>query len=160
MESVFAAFPRILEQFENDPDAREAFVFAAWRRTVGDALNEHSVALRLADERLYVGVANLMWLRHLETIAAEILAKLNKTLGRPTVKFIEFVIDENAVATNRATRSRPAKTEDDTPAKIYDDVASRLGEPASAIRDDDLRKAFLLAAASCLERKDRMKAGE
>lgn len=159
MESVFAAFPRILEQFENDPDAREAFVFAAWRRTVGDALNEHSVALRLADERLYVGVANLMWLRHLETIAAEILAKLNKTLGRPTVKFIEFVIDENAVAENRATRSRPAKIEEGTPAKVYDDVVSRLGE-ASAIRDDDLRNAFLLAAASCLERKDRMKAGE
>src|SRR5258708_39779582 len=108
VESIFAAFPKIFEQIEANPDAREAFVFAAWRRSVGEALNERTVPIELLDSRIRVAVANLTWQRHLEDMAGQILAKLNSALGRSSVSFIEFFIDEKTVTANRAERHRVA----------------------------------------------------
>ena len=102
MESILAAFPKILEQLDVNPDAREAFVFAAWPRAVGEGLSEHTMPVALEGTRLKVAVANLMWQRHLETMAPEILAKVNASLGKSSpVTFIEFFIDEKIAATNR-----------------------------------------------------------
>jgi len=42
VESILTAFPKILDQLEINPDAREAFVFAAWPRAVGEGLSEHT----------------------------------------------------------------------------------------------------------------------
>jgi hypothetical protein len=160
VESIFAAIPKIFEQIEASPDAREAFVFAVWRRMVGEALNERTVPVELLDSRLRVAVANLTWQRHLEDMAGQILAKLNSALGRSSVSFIEFFIDEKVVAANRSKHRLPAETENQKPAEVADEVASVLRESAAAINDEELRKTFLLAAKSCLARKDRMTKAE
>ncbi|MGH9821344.1 MAG: DciA family protein [Pyrinomonadaceae bacterium] len=153
MDSIFKAIPKIFEQIEANPDAREAFVFAAWRRTVGDLLNEHTVPVELAGSKLRVAVANLTWQRHLEDMAAQILAKLNSWLGRSPVRFIEFYIDEKRAAANRLTSRVP---DDSEPDRISEEISTELGSSAAAINDQELRDAFLLAAQSCLARKERM----
>lgn len=150
MESIFAAIPKIFEQIEANPEAREAFVFAAWKRIVGELLNEHTVPVALTQSKLRVAVANRTWQRHLEDMAAQILAKLNASLGRSPVKYIEFFIDEKKVAAMRSDRR--VSNEGEAEQQISDEVR----EAAEAINDAKLRKAFMLAATSCLERDERM----
>jgi Dna[CI] antecedent DciA-like protein len=152
VESIFTAVPRILEQFETNTEAREAFVFAAWRRSVGELLNEHTTPVELIDERLRVAVSSLTWKRHLESMAPEILAKLSAALGRPAVVFIEFFVDE----TIGRIRRRPAEESKIVTVDTADDAFSELRESAEAIEDEALKEKFVLAAAHCLERKKRM----
>jgi proline dehydrogenase len=156
VESIFAAFPRILDQFETNSDAREAFVFAAWPRAVGEGLSEHTMPVKLIGTRLRVGVANLMWQRHLETMAGEVLAKLNAVIGRPTVDFIEFCIDEEAVNANRTVQKQTVEDGSRHQVATLEQIDPELRSSASAISDSELRRTFLLAAGSCLERKDRL----
>jgi len=153
MESTLAAIPKIFEQIDANPDAREAFVFAAWKQTVGELLNEHTVPVELAGSKLCVAVENLTWQRHLEDMAGQILAKLNSLLGRSPVKFIQFYVDEKMVAANRSTR-HPAVRE--MPIETDGKIAMALRDSAASIGDEEMRKAFLLAAESCLARKERM----
>jgi len=153
VESILAAFPRILEQLDVNPDAREAFVFAAWPRAVGEGLSEHTMPVALAGTRLRVAVANLMWQRHLETMAAEILAKVNASLGKSSpVSFIEFFIDEKIAATNRR-EPKTVESEKNNTGHLDPEII----KAATAIDNDELRKAFLMAAESCLERKENLK---
>ena len=150
MDSVFAAFPKFLKQFGDNPDMREAFVFAAWRHSVGKQLSEHTSPTRLTGSKLSVAVRNRMWQAHLEDMASQILAKLNSELRSGTVKFIDFYIDEKALMSPEE-RSAISANELENQESV-----ETLSEPAAAINDEELRKTFLLAAASCLARKDRL----
>ena len=153
MESILTAFPKILDQLEINPDAREAFVFAAWPRAVGEGLSEHTMPVALNGTRLRVAVANLMWQRHLETMAAEILAKVNASLGRSSpVSFIEFFIDEKIAATNRRELKSEAPADQINMSRLDPDITAA----AAVIENEELRKAFLLAAESCLERNEHL----
>jgi hypothetical protein len=100
-----------------------------------------------------VAVANLMWQRHLETMAAEILAKVNASLGRSSpVSFIEFFIDEKIAATNRRELKSEAPADQINMSRLDPDITAA----AAVIENEELRKAFLLAAESCLERNEHL----
>ncbi len=47
MEALFRALPKLLREFEDTEEVREAVVFAAWRRIAGESLSEHTVPFRL-----------------------------------------------------------------------------------------------------------------
>jgi len=120
---------------------------------VGEVLSEHTSPVELIEDRLRVAVSNLTWKRHLETMAPEILAKLNASLGRITIVFIEFLVDETV---RRIRAGRPKRSEAETIGTM-DEVWPELRESADAINNEALKEKFMLAAAECLERKERMK---
>lgn len=156
MENIFAAFPAILEQIEANPDAREAFVFAAWRRSVGDLLNEQTVPAALSESRLRIAVSSETWRRHLEDMAGQILFKLNAKLASSSVKFLEFFVDEKVVTANRRSHHRDITAKDGTDPQIAKEITADLRNSAAAIENKELREAFLLAAGSCLARRTRI----
>src|SRR5260221_4255060 len=146
MDSVFAAFPKFLQQFGDNPDMREAFVFAAWRRCVGKQLSEHTAPTKLTGSRLSVAVRNRMWQRHLEDMVGQILAKLNAELSPGAVKFIDFYIDEKTVAASGSGRVIQEKKEEGV------ETVEKLVGPAAAINVGDLTETLLIAALGCLAR--------
>ena len=157
MEALFRALPQLLKDFEDTEEVREAVVFAAWRSIAGESLSEHTVPFRLFNKHLIIAVADKMWKRHLETLSGQMIFKLNSALGQAIVTFIEFRVDEETLAAER-TKHRANQISDEEQIEIaLEEVTPKLRHSADAIKDDNLRYQFLLAAGSCLARKKKMK---
>lgn len=157
MQDLFRSLPKLLKEFEDTPEVREAVVLAAWRNIAGASLSGHTVPFRLFNKHLIVHVADNTWKRHLETLSGQMIFKLNSVLGQAIVTFIEFRIDAEALAAERAKHQKSPLTDRQLEEIALDEVTPKLRHSADAIKDDNLRYQFLLAAGSCLARKKRMK---
>lgn len=158
MEELFRALPKLLDEFEDSEEVREAVVFAAWRKVAGKSLCEHSVPFRLYEKHLIVAVKDKMWKRHLEKeLAGQMIFKLNSMLGRAAVTFIEFRIDEKTVLEQKKTADKNLMPDEELEEIALEEVSPKLRHHADSIKDDDLRYQFLLAAGSCLARKKKKK---
>lgn len=130
---------------------REAMIFATWRRIAGEGLAEQTAPLRLNADRLVIAVSNLTWQRHLQDLAGQMLFKLNASLGKPSVSYIEFEINEEAVS--RGRRGRIGVDDAEMQKGADAELTLELRQAAMAIADVELRKQFLAAAGACLVRK-------
>jgi hypothetical protein len=157
MQDLFRALPKLLREFEETEEVREAVVFAAWRNIAGESLSEHTVPFRLFNKHLIVAVADKMWKRHLETLSGQMIFKLNSVLGQAVVTFIEFRIDEKLLEAERAKHQKNQLTDEQLEEIALNEVTPQMRRSADSIKDDNLRYQFLLAAGSCLARKKRMK---
>lgn len=157
MNELFRTLPKLLDEFDDNPKVREAFIFSVWRKVAGESLSEHTVPFRLFGKHLIISVADKMWKRHLETLSGQMIYKLNSAFGQEVVTFIEFRIDEETVRQARSERPvRPLSDEEQREIAL-ETLTPKLRMAADAIKDDNLRYQFLLAAGSCLARKERMK---
>lgn len=145
MESLLKTLPAILAAAGPSPEVAEAGCFAAWKHAVGDALSVHAVPLKLEEQTLVVAVADNIWQKQLEQIRPQLLFRLNSVLGHSLVKLIELRVEPNALPKTRVAESATKKTSDDA-------IPFELRTAAAEIRDGDLRRAFLGAAASCVKR--------
>lgn len=144
MESLIKTLPAILSAAGPSPEVAEAACLAAWKHAVGEALSIHAVPLKLENETLIVAVADNLWQRQLEQIRPQLLFRLNTVLGHSLVKLIELRIDP---------KSLPTRTVEVDPRQDADLlVPFELRAAASGIQDAALRRVFLGAATSCLNR--------
>jgi len=157
MQDLFRALPKLLKEFEDTEEIREAVVFAAWRRIAGESLSEHTVPFRLYNKHLIVAVADKMWKRHLESLSGQMVFKLNSLLGQAIVTFIEFRVEEETLAAERAKHRKNQMSDEQLREIALEEVTPKLRHSADAIKDDNLRYQFLLAAGSCLARKEKLK---
>ena len=148
MESLIKTLPAILFAAGPSAEVAEAACFAAWKHAVGDALTAHAVPLKLENQTLIVAVADNIWQRLLEQIRPQLLFRLNTVLGHSLVKLIELRIDPNALPKRRTPPSAPNQPPDSA-------VPFELRAAASEIQDADLRRAFLGAATSCINRLEK-----
>lgn len=93
MEALLDALPAILKNLDPNDKAFAALVFAAWKRTAGDALQKRTAPVEFAGGKLVVAVEDETWRRNLEILSRQMVAKLNAFLGDGTVRFIEFRVD-------------------------------------------------------------------
>lgn len=93
MEALLDALPAVLKNLDPNDKAFEALVFAAWKRTAGDALRKRAVPVEFSDKRLVVAVEDETWRRNLEILTPQMVFKLNALLGDGTVRFVEFRVD-------------------------------------------------------------------
>ena len=157
MDDLFRALPALLKQFDENESLREAVTFAAWRRVAGETLRPHAVPLRLFQKHLIIAVSGETWKKHLEHLSGQMIFKLNSALGRAVVTFIEFRVDERAVEEERARNRISQLSEAELEEIALEQVTPKMRRAADAIKDDNLRYQFLLAAGSCLARKKNLK---
>jgi len=155
MLDLFRTLPGVLNDMENTEIIREAVVFAAWRRVVGDSLAEHAVPLRLDKTKLAIAVSNNTWKRHLQDLCGQMVFKLNAALGAPLVTFIDLHIDEAAVLRERQKTAGATSREDEFRRAAEAEISPDLIAAAANIADAEFREQFLLAAGKCLVRKKR-----
>jgi hypothetical protein len=150
MNELFGSLTGLLTEFGDRPEVREAVVFAAWRKI---AVHEQTAPVALDDQRLIVAVKDGTWKDHLEALSGQMIFKLNSALRDSLVTFIEFRVDEKLVDEN-SRKYRESKTDPEESARIArEEITPKLRHSAEAIKDDDLREHFLLAAGRCLARK-------
>jgi len=140
MEQIFAALPKLLKELGPNHAVEEQMIFAAWRRVAGDVLNRRTKPLEYFENRLIVAVEDQNWQRNLETLAPEMVAKLNAATEQGKIRFIEFRIDKDAIESQRKPRRTTAA----------ENVPGSLRAAADAITDERLRKSFLDAAGAYL----------
>ena len=151
MEDLFRALPGLLRAAGESEEVQEAASFAAWRRVAGEALRGCAVPFRLYRKTLVVSVPDATWKRQLEQVAPQLVFRLNSLLGQAVVTYVEFRVDPQTVRDERA-RLRAAPYEELTREEAALGRADEIRDAAARIRDADLRRRFLLAAGSCMNR--------
>jgi hypothetical protein len=157
MNELFRALPALLKEFDQNETLREAVAFAAWRKIAGESLRQHAVPFRLVQKRLTVAVKSETWRKHLEHLSGQMIFKLNSSLGQAVVTFIEFIVDEAAVENENRAKNGQTLSDAELEEIALDEVTPKMRRAADAIKDDNLRYQFLLAAGSCLARKKKLK---
>jgi len=148
MEELTRLFPTLLNELGENDEALEALVFATWRTSVGKALEGRTVPMRFSDKRLTVAVPDETWKMHLESLAPQMLFRLNSSFKSEVVKFIEFKADSAAFLGSEKSETETAAFREASMAEISEELA----RAAEKIGDESLRESFLLAAGGCLVR--------
>jgi predicted nucleic acid-binding Zn ribbon protein len=86
---------------------------AAWALSVGRKIAAHTRAARMVRTRLIVEVEDAIWQRQLFTLTAQILRKLEQSLGPGVVEHIEFRIVPRRREPQRAAAAMPAAIADE-----------------------------------------------
>lgn len=151
MDELFKALPQLLRAAGESAEVSEAVAFAAWRRVAGEAMRGSAVPFRLYNKTLIVAVPDVTWRKQLEQVSPQLIFRLNSLLGQALVTYIEFRVDPQTVGRERARtrRTQYEKLVEEERALLR---ANELDDAASAIHDEDLRRRFLLAAGSCMNR--------
>lgn len=121
----------------------------AWSQAAGEGLRRNAIPVSLIGKTLTVSVADALWQKQLQSMAAELLFRINNLLGGKGVDDIVFRIAPADVsrANSRAAVKQPKEA---SPKPL----PSELLFAASAIADEDLRSRFLRAADNLIARRD------
>lgn len=157
MNELFRLLPTLLKEFDDNDTVRSAVVFAAWRQIAGPSLCEHAVACEIDGKHLTVAVASERWRKYLKDLSGQMIFKINSALSQAAVTFIEFRVDEQFVVSDREKRRGKEYDEAELREMAMKNLSSGLVQKADSISDTNLRDQFLLAAGSCLARKERMR---
>lgn len=147
MDKLIKTLPAILRAAGNSEEVNQAACLAAWKHAVGESLSEHAIPAELSNQILVVKVADNIWKAQLEQMRGQLLFRLNSVLGQPLVKSIEFSVDPAAVAVARASAANTNKA-----GQVNHPIPVELLSAAAEIDDAKLRRAFLGAATSCVNR--------
>jgi len=145
MIDVTRLLPKLLRASGANP---ELAVKLAWARAAGEGLRRHAIPFRLNERTLIVSVADAVWQKQLQSMAGELVFRVNRLLAQDAVDFIDFRVNPAVVkqARNIPEQQKLIKSPAPAPAEI---VAA-----ADAISDQDLKKRFVRAAENCIARRD------
>ncbi|MCA1557079.1 MAG: DUF721 domain-containing protein, partial [Acidobacteria bacterium] len=135
----------------------EAAAMVAWRRVAGSELSRQAVPFRLYRKTLIVAVADSTWQKQLEAMSGQLLFRINSLLGQAIVTYIEFRLDPKMVAAARAATRQDMALREEQERRALTKATGELLDASQAIQDEDLRRRFLLAAGSCIDRREREK---
>jgi len=150
METFIKTLPAVIAASGASEAVLEAACVGAWKHAVGEALRCRAVAEQLSGNTLVVAVEDKIWQKQLEQMRDQFLFRLNKVLGRPIVKVLEFRIAPEKFTVER---SMPGNTAVNPSCPIPIELISA----AATIEDAGLRKAFLGAAVSCDKRLEEQR---
>jgi len=155
MDDLIRTLPKLLRAAGETEEVLEAAALVAWKRVAGEGLRTQAVPFRLYRKTLIVAVADATWQKQLEAISGQLLFRLNSLLGQAVVTFIEFRIDPKTVGVARAAAQAQETNRLEQERRALRSVSGEISTAAAAIHDHDLRQRFLLAAGSCIDRRER-----
>ena len=155
MDDLIRTLPKLLRAAGETEEIAEVAAMVAWRRIAGTALRGQAVPFRLYRKTLVVAVADTTWQKQLEAMSGQLLFRLNSMLGQAIVTFIEFRIDPKTVQRERAAQRMQETDQEEQERRALRSASGELSAAAVAIQDEDLRRRFLLAAGSCIDRRER-----
>jgi hypothetical protein len=154
MDDLIRTLPKLLRAAGETEEVLEAAALVAWRRVAGEGLRAQAVPFRLYRKTLIVAVADVTWQKQLEAMSGQLLFRLNSLLGQAVVTYIEFRIDPKTVRAERSRLHVEVTNRVEQERRALQSISGEISEAADAIHDDDLRHRFLLAAGSCIDRRE------
>lgn len=155
MDELFRTLPKLLRAAGETEEVLEAAALVAWRRVAGEGLRAQAVPFRLYRKTLIVSVADATWQKQLEAMSGQLLFRLNSLLGQAVVTYIEFRIDPKTIRAEREAVQAETTNRVEQERRALKTISDDIAVAADAIHDEDLRRRFLLAAGSCIDRRER-----
>ena len=90
-ESLGEVLRRLLGSWGVDGKVREQGAVHRWSQVVGPRIAAHTEAIRVADGKVYVRTTSSAWKTELVFIKAEIIDRLNQSVGKQVIRDIIFV---------------------------------------------------------------------
>jgi hypothetical protein len=149
MDKLIKTLPAILAAAPGSEEVAEAACVAAWKHAVGAGLSSHAVPVQFQNKTLVIAVVDRIWQKQLEQLRGQLLFRLNSILGQATVKSIEISIQPEKF-------KQEEKGEDPHEGRNTAAVPIELVSAAAGIKDAGLRRAFLGAAMSCVNRLEKI----
>jgi len=157
MDDLFRSMSKILQAAEMSEAVCEAAAFAAWRKITGENMRTNAVPFRLFQKTLIVAVPDTAWQKQLEQISPKMIYRLNSLLGQEIVTYIEFRIDPMTIKRERAKFEEKKISKESQQLKAIQKTVGEISRAADNIKDENLRRRFLIAAGSCIERQEKQK---
>jgi hypothetical protein len=154
VDDLIRTLPKLLRAAGETEEVLEAAALVAWRRVAGDGLRAQAVPFRLYRKTLIVAVTDATWQKQLEAMSGQLLFRLNSLLGQAVVTYIEFRIDPKTVHSERDRVQVRETNRVEQEQRALRTISGEISTAADAIHDDDLRRRFLLAAGSCIDRRE------
>lgn len=154
MDDLIRTLPKLLRAAGETEEVLEAAALIAWRRVAGEGLRAQAVPFRLYRKTLIVAVLDATWQKQLEAMSGQLLFRLNSLLGQAVVTYIEFRIDPKTVRAERSRTQAHETNRVEQERRALLSVSGEISAAADAIHDEDLRQRFLLAAGSCIDRRE------
>jgi hypothetical protein len=154
MDDLIRTLPKLLRAAGETEEVLEAAAIVAWRRVAGEGLRAQAVPFRLYRKNLIVAVMDATWQKQLEAMSGQLLFRLNSLLGQAVVTYIEFRIDPKTVRAERSRAQAHETNRVEQERRALLSVSGEISAAAAAIHDEDLRQRFLLAAGSCIDRRE------
>ena len=154
MDDLLRVLPKFLRAAGETEEILEAAAMIAWKRVAGEGLRGQAVAFRLYRKTLIVAVADTTWQKQLEKVSGQLLFRLNSLLGQAVVTYIEFRIDPATVNAERATLNARIIDQEAQEQRALRSASGQIRAAAEAIADEQLRHRFLVAAGSCIDRRE------
>jgi hypothetical protein len=156
MDDLIRILPTILRTTGEAEEVLEAAAMVAWRRVAGEGLRTNAVPFRLYRKTLVVAVTDRTWQKQLESMSGQLIFKLNSILGHAVVTYIEFRIDPKTVQSMRGVQA-PVIPKEEQEERALKHVGNELESAALSIQDEELRRRFLIAAGSYIDRQEQIK---
>jgi hypothetical protein len=153
MDDLLRVLPKFLRAAGETEEVLEAAAMIAWKRVAGEGLRGQAVPFRLYRKTLIVAVADTTWQKQLEAVSGQLLFRLNSLLGQAVVTYIEFRVDPSTVRAERAKLGGEVDTKAQEQ-RALESASGQIRAAAEAITDEQLRYRFLLAAGSCIDRRE------
>jgi Dna[CI] antecedent, DciA len=147
MDQLINSMPALLKAAGDVKEVALSVAQTSWNHIAGEGLRNHTAVTDFQNKKLTIAVGDAVWQRQLETMSAQLLFRLNAVMGQGTVKFIEYRVDAKALEGRIA---KPKMTEPSSSSAV---LPVELVTAASSIKDPKLRRAFLGAANSSLQRR-------
>jgi hypothetical protein len=121
----------------------------AWTQAAGPGLRRNAVPVQLQGKVLTVSVADALWQKQLQSMAGELLFRINTLLGGNKIDEIVF-----RIAPGDLPKPELRRTERASKARELNELPTELLFAASSIADEELRARFLRAADNLISRRD------
>ena len=156
MEGLIKSLPKLLRAAGESDEVAEVAAQVAWRRVAGESLRGCAVPFRLYRKTLIVAVPDATWQKQMGGLSSQLLFRPNSLLGQAVVTYIEFRIDPKTVNAERA-RMKKSVVNDQAREERALECADSLRSAAAGIRDEALRRRFLVAAGSYIDAQEHRK---
>ncbi len=150
MKELFQTMAELLKVLPDNEALRRSIVFAAWAKIAGADMKPHTTAYELRGTRLQVAVANETWRKQLSSLGPDYIRRLSALVGDGVVTYIEFLVIPESFA------ERKKQTVGTVSVLLDNEILTPdLLEASRSIRNEEFRKAFLLAAAGSLMYREK-----
>jgi len=90
-ESLGEVLRRLLNSWGVDGKIREQGAVQRWNQVVGPRIAAHTEAIRVADGKVYVRATSSAWKTELVFMKADIIDRLNRSVGKRVISDVVFV---------------------------------------------------------------------
>jgi hypothetical protein len=136
IDKLSVTLGRILKSRGMEARLHEYRILGLWGRTVGPAIARHARPQTLRGSKLVLTVDSPAWMQQLSLMKPEIIEKLNRALGRATVKDLTLKLGEFGPPGREAAEEKPVRAE------LSSEDREKIGHYVRGISDTDTREAL------------------